>query len=77
VSVYLKNLILDGRLSPQTLARSPVQAAPVGSIATFSTLLSDAFGRFLPGITYSGPIVRRGEGLSLDIEHDGSVRIKD
>jgi hypothetical protein len=75
IPVYYKNLILDGRLSQQTLASFPVKPSPAASVEAFSARFRDATGRFIPGLTYGGPVVRHLDGVALDIEHDGSVRI--
>lgn len=75
IPVYYKNLILDGRLSQQNLGLFPVKPSPVASANVFSDRFRDTAGRFIPGLTYGGPIVRHLDGVALDIEHDGSVRI--
>lgn len=75
ILVYAKNLILDGRLNRQKLATLPVALPPASAISEFSRRLRGSTGRFIPGLTYSGPVVRHHWGLSLDILHDGGIRI--
>lgn len=75
VLVYYKNLIIDGRLSPSSLVSLPVALSPMASAAQFSNRFRDASGRLIPALTYTGPVVRHLDGVSLIVEYDGGIKI--
>ncbi len=75
ILIYYKNLILDGRLNWQKLAALPVKLPSTSLIGEFSKRLRSSSGRLIPGLTYSGPVVRHHWGLSLDILHNGEIRL--
>lgn len=74
VTVYLKNLILDGRMNRRKLARLPV-GLPTGSIEDFAARFRDGRGQHVPARVYNGPAVRHLDGVACIVEDDGAVKI--
>lgn len=75
ILVYYKNLIVDGRLSWQTLKRIGVAPDRRATADLFSRRFLNRNGRHIPARTYNGPRPEILDGVALIVEHDGSVKI--
>ena len=74
VTVYFKNLILDGRMTQRKLNRLPVDLPDQSRAGNFSNAC-DPQGHHVPARIYNGPTVKHLEGLACIIEDDGAVKI--